>query len=140
MMDRHSADPLPKILPHAREFQGAIPAISDGRDAAFAAVTLMGQAADILPPAPLIDEYIRLGGGSSASVVDGLWDAFEPDTAKLVGAGARYLTAIWEAAFGKADASLPAGASEISEAELAKLYQDKDFVPSMTLDKIASLL
>ncbi|WP_434115406.1 S1/P1 Nuclease [Paraburkholderia caffeinilytica] len=140
MVDRHSADLLPQILPQAQEFKGAIPAISDGRDAAFATVTLMGQAADILPPATLIDEYIRLGGGSAARVVDGLWDAFGTDTAKLMGAGARYLAAMWEAAFVKADTSLPAGAREIAETDLAKVYQDKDFVPSVTLDKIASLL
>jgi hypothetical protein len=73
-------------------------------------------------------------------VVDGLWDAFGNDTAKVMGAGARYLAAIWEAAFAKADASLPAGAREIPEAELAGVYQDTTFVPSMTLDKIEPLL
>jgi hypothetical protein len=140
MVDRHSTGLLAQILPQAREFGGAIPPISDGRDAAFATVTLMGQAAEILPPRTLIDEYIRLGGGSSARVVDGLWDAFGADTAKLMGAGARYLAAMWEAAFMKADTSLPAGAREISETELAKVYQDKDFVPSVTLDKISPLL
>jgi hypothetical protein len=81
MVDRHSTDLLPQIIPQAKEFNGAIPAISDGRDAAFATVTLMGQAADILPPSKLIDEYVRLGGGSSASVVDGLWEVFGGDTA-----------------------------------------------------------
>lgn len=140
MVDRHSSDLLPKILPQAKAFAGAIPSITGGRDAAFATVKLMSEAADILPPSTLIDAYIKLGGGSSVSVVDGLWKAFGDDTARLMGAGARYLAAIWEAAFEKADTSLPAGAREISEAELAKVYQDKHFVPSVTLDKVASLL
>jgi hypothetical protein len=140
MVDRHSSDLLPRILPQANAFTGTIPSISDGRDAAFATVKLMSEAAEILPPGTLIDEYIKLGGGSSVRVVDGLWDAFGDHTAKLMGAGARYLAALWEAAFAKADTSLPAGAREISEAELAKVYQDKNFVPSMTLDKVASLL
>lgn len=140
MVDRHSTDLLPQILPQAKAFSGTIPSVPNGQGAAFATVTLMGQAADILPPSKLIDEYIRLGGGSSASVIDGLWDAFGGDTARLMGAGARYLAAMWEAAFAKADTSLPAGARQISETELAKVYQDKNFVPSMTLDKIASLL
>ncbi|WP_020065706.1 Nal1-like putative serine protease [Paraburkholderia caledonica] len=140
MVDRHSTELLPKIAPQAKRFEGTIPAISNGRDAAFATVTLMAQAADILPPSKLIDEYIRLGGGSSAKVVDGLWNAFGDDTARLMGAGARYLAAIWEAAFAKADTSLPSGARVIPEAELAKVYQNKEFVPSVTLDKIAPLL
>jgi hypothetical protein len=140
MVDRHSTELLPKIAPQAKRFEGTIPAISNGRDAAFATVTLMAQAADMLPPSKLIDEYIRLGGGSSAKVVDALWNAFGDDTARLMGAGARYLAAIWEAAFEQADTSLPSGARVIPEAELAKVYQNKDFVPSVTLDKIASLL
>ncbi len=100
----------------------------------------MAYAAKILPPSTLIDEYIRLGGGSSARVVDGLWDAFGEDTAKLMGAGARYLAAMWEAAYAVADTSLPAGEREISEHALAKVYQDKAFLPSLTLDKIGPVI
>jgi hypothetical protein len=140
MVDRHSRELLPQISPQAKRFNGTIPRISDGRGAAFATVTLMAQAADMLPPSKLIDEYVRLGGGGSARVVDGLWNAFGDDTAKLMGAGSRYLAAIWEAAFEKADTSLPSGAREIPEEELAKVYQDKEFLPSVTLDKISSLL
>jgi hypothetical protein len=140
MVDRHSDDLLPQILPQARAFKGEIPPLSDGRDAAFATVNLMSEAAKILPPSTLIDEYIKLGGGSSVSVVDGLWKAFGEDTARLMGAGARYLAMLWEAAFAKADTSLPAGAREIPEAELANVYQDKGFMPSATLDKVDELL
>lgn len=140
MVDRHSSELLPMILPHARAFSQPTPEIRNGRDAAFATVTLMSQSATMLPPETLIDEYIRLGGGASARVIDGLWEAFSDDTAKLMGAGARYLAALWEAAFAQADASLPAGAREIAEADLAAVYQDPAFVPSMTLDKIGPLL
>ena len=101
MVDRHSSDLLPQILPQAKAFTGEIPSISAGRDAAFATVKLMSEAAEILPPSTLIDKYIKLGGGSSAKVVDALWEAFGNDTAKLMGAGARYLAAMWEAAFAK---------------------------------------
>ncbi|OUL96315.1 S1/P1 Nuclease [Paraburkholderia hospita] len=140
MVDRHSDELLPQIGPQAKAFEGEIPKIDNGRDAAFATVTLMAEAATILPPSTLIDEYIGLGGGSSARVVDGLWDAFGADTAKLMGAGARYLAAMWEAAYAAADTSLPAGAREISEQALAKVYQDKAFLPSLTLDKIGPVI
>jgi len=140
MVDRHSSDLLAQIGPQAKAFKGKIPAIKTGRDAAFATVTLMSEAAQILPPSTLIDEYIRLGGGSSARVVDGLWAAFGEDTAKLMGAGARFLAAMWEAAYAVADTSLPAGAREIGEQALAHVYQDKTFVPSLTIDKIGPVI
>ncbi|MEX3931806.1 S1/P1 Nuclease [Paraburkholderia phymatum] len=140
MVDRHSSDLLPQIGPQAKAFEGRIPAIKTGRDAAFATVTLMSEAAQILPPSTLIDEYIRLGGGSSARVVDGLWVAFGEDTAKLMGAGARFLAAMWEAAYAVADTSLPAGAREIDEQALAHVYQDKTFVPSLTIDRIGAVI
>ncbi|MEM5436120.1 S1/P1 Nuclease [Paraburkholderia diazotrophica] len=48
MVDRHSSDLLPQIGPQAKAFKGKIPAIETGRDAAFATVTLMSEAARIL--------------------------------------------------------------------------------------------
>ncbi|SEJ17706.1 hypothetical protein [Paraburkholderia diazotrophica] len=72
--------------------------------------------------------------------VDGLWAAFGEDTAKLMGAGARFLAAMWEAAYAVADTSLPAGAREIGEQALAHVYQDKTFVPSLTIDKIGPVI
>ena len=140
MVDRHSSQLLTQIEPQARAFAGPIPPITDGRGAAFATVTLMGQVAAILPPTELCDEYIRLGGGSSARVVDGLWNAFGEETAKVMGAGARYLAAIWEAAFAAAGVALPVDAGAIPEATLAAIYEDKAFVPSLTLDKIGEVL
>ncbi|MEM5436121.1 hypothetical protein [Paraburkholderia diazotrophica] len=46
---------------------------------------------------------------------------------------------MWEAAYAVADTSLPAGAREIGEQALAHVYQDKTFVPSLTIDKIGSV-
>ncbi|WP_337268756.1 hypothetical protein [Oryzifoliimicrobium ureilyticus] len=76
----------------------------------------------------------------SAIGVDGLWDAFGDETAKLMGAGARYLAALWDAAYTVAASSLPADAGAIAEADLAASYQDQNFVPSLTLDKVGVVL
>jgi hypothetical protein len=140
MIDRHSEELLSRIGPEAAAFGGQIPRIADGRDAAFATVVLMSQVAEILPPATLCDEYIRLGGGSSARVVDGLWEAFGKETAQVMGAGARYLATIWDAAYAVAASPLPADAGVISERTLAAIYQDNSFVPSLTLDRIGAVL
>ncbi|WP_321910278.1 hypothetical protein [Paraburkholderia sp. J11-2] len=107
MVDRHSKELLDAILPAATRFAEIIPNIKDGRDAALATVTLMAYSAETLPPSTPIDEYIRLGGGTSVKVVDGLWDAFGKQTAAVMGAGARYLAAIWDAALAAAGTDLP---------------------------------
>ena len=64
LVSASSSDLLPQILPQAKAFTGEIPSISAGRDAAFATVKLMSEAAEILPPSTPIDKYIKLGGGS----------------------------------------------------------------------------
>ncbi|WP_207210204.1 hypothetical protein [Lichenibacterium ramalinae] len=140
MVDRHAVELRPMIGPAAKAFGGPIPAIADGRDAAFATVTLMAQSAEILPPGALVDTYVKLGGGASARVVDGLWSAFGRQTADVMGAGARYLAAIWDAAYAVAATPLPDGAGVVSETALAAIHQDGGFVPSLTLDEIGSVL
>ena len=140
MVDRFSRDLLKRIAPAAAAFTDTIPSIRGGRDAAFATVTLMSQVAGILPPRTICDEYIRLGGGSSAHVVEGLWTAFSDQTAMVMGAGARYLAAIWDAAFAVAGAALPSPPTSVPEATLAGIYKDSKFVPSVTLDKIGTFL
>ena len=140
MVDRHSTELLAGIGPAAKTFKDPIPQITNGRGAAFATVTLMAQVAAILPPSKLCDEYIRLGGGSSAHVVDGLWTAFGEETKQVMGAGARYLAAIWDAAYAAAAKPLPARAGAIPEATLAAIYQDKTFVPSLWLSQIGPVL
>jgi hypothetical protein len=142
MVDRFSPQLLPMIGPAAAAFSGSgqVPRIGDGREAAFATVKLMAYAAETLKPTDLCDEHIRLGGGSSARVVTGLWDAFKEQTAQVMGAGACYLAALWEGAFAKSRVSLPDDADAVPEDELAAIYQDKSFAPSLTLDKIAEEL
>ena len=140
MVDRHSQELLEQIGLKAAAFQGGIPTISDGRDAAFATVKLMDYVANMIEPSTLCDEYIRLGGGTSVNVVDGLWTTFGENTAVVMGAGARYLAALWEAAFEKAGASTLDGVGVIEEQKLASIYQDKNFVPSLTLKEIGPVL
>ena len=79
-----------------------------------------------------------LGGGTSKSVIAGLWDKFGDRTATVMGAGARYLAAIWKAAY--AIGGAPALGGAVDKPLLASIYQDATFAPSLTLDKIGSAL
>src|SRR5262249_46758207 len=137
MVDRYSTQLLAAIGPAAQGVQG-IPAIQNGKDAAFATVTLMAEVAKGIPPPSLVDKYIALGGGSSVKVVDGLWKAFGPATAQAMATGSRYLAALWDAAFALAPAALATEA--IPEDELAAIYQSPGFAPSYTLAHIGPVL
>jgi hypothetical protein len=139
MVDRHSQELLAAIGPAAVDFPGKIPSVTTGQEAAFATVQLMAFAAKTLPPKDLCDKYIALGGGTSRPVVDGLWNAFKQETATVMGAGARYLATLWDAAY-KAAGTPPLSAVAIPETKLAALYQDEDFLPSLTLEHIDAVL
>nr|WP_294523335.1 hypothetical protein [uncultured Rhodopila sp.] len=140
MVDRFSAPLLAAIGPAAKTGAGgAIPAIANGQDAAYATVVLMDFSARTIPPAEICDRYIALGGGTSRPVVQGLWDSFGERTATLMGAGANLLAAVWSAALAVSGVTLPAPEA-FSEAALAAIYQDPDFVPSLTLDQIGPTL
>jgi hypothetical protein len=136
MVDTFSAKLLPKIGPATKSFNKPIRAIANGQDAAFATVQLMAYAASIIAPDTLCNAYIKLGGGTSKPVIQGLWDEFGDDTANVMGAGARYLAALWQGAY--AAAKKPTLAKKaIDQKALAKIYQDDTFAPSLTLDKIS---
>jgi hypothetical protein len=140
MVDRFSAPLLAAIGSAAKQGAGgAIPPITNGQDAAYATVVLMDFAARTIPPAEICDRYIALGGGTSRPVVQGLWDSFGERTATLMGAGANLLAAVWSAALAVSAVSLPAP-EVFSEADLAAIYQDPKFVPSLTLDQIGPIL
>ena len=139
MVDTFSTQLLPMIAPKAQAFNAPIPDMATGQDAAVATVSLMAYCASILPPAVLCDKYIALGGGTSKTTIAGLWDAFSDETATVMGAGARYLAATWEAAY--AAAGKPSiGAAAIGQPVLAAIYQNPDFAPSETLGTIGPYL
>jgi hypothetical protein len=139
MVDRHSEELLAAIGPAAEDFRGKLPSVTTGQEAAFATVQLMALAAKTLPPKELCDKYIALGGGTSRPVVDGLWTAFKQETAAVMGAGARYLAALWDAAY-VAGGKPALSATAIPEKKLAALYQDAKFLPSLTLAQIGPVL
>ncbi|AME23743.1 hypothetical protein [Burkholderia sp. PAMC 26561] len=140
MVDRYSSQLLAAIPTAGDNFPKLQSGITAGQSAATATVELMAAAATVISPKELCDEYIRLGGGSSARVVDGLWSAFGEKTAILMAGGALSLAALWDAAFKVAAVTWQEKPEAIDEKALATIYQDATFVPSHTLDKIGTVL
>ena len=136
MVDRYSSQLFAAIPAAAGIFPILKTRVANGQNAATLTVELMAAAAIIIAPKMLCDEYIKLGGGSSVRVVDGLWSAFGEKTAVLMAGGALTLAPLWEAAFKVAGVKWNEGAQAMDEKALATIYQDASFVPSLTLDKI----
>jgi len=120
----------------------ALAAIDEGRKAAVATVKLMDDVARLIPPADICDAYIELGEGASRAVIDGLWEQFGTNTAKVMALGIRNLAHIWESAWiaGGGASAKSAEMVEFSEAEIRKRYVNPKFVPSLDLDHLAAVL
>ena len=139
MVDRYSSELLAAIGDAGDRFPNIKTRATDGQSAAIATVELMAAASAVIAPTELCDEYIKLGGGSSVRVVDGLWDAFGERTAILMGGGALSLAAFWDAAVDVAEVVLT-GDAKIDTSALAAIYQDASFLPSLTLEEIGGVL
>lgn len=120
----------------------AFAAIQTGQDAAVAVMTLMAEAQKLIAPAKLCDKYIELGGGKSKPVIQGLWAVFGKATAKTMFNGAVLLATIWEAAWlaGQGEQAASAKMVAIPESDLQALYQDPEFLKSLDIDNIGTVL
>ena len=150
MVDAFSTEILAGLqatLTHRGAEQGQI---LSGRDAAVAVVRLMDRTAKTLKPTDLIAVFAQtqigkttLGPTVTQAVLATLWDHVGSATVKVMADGTRTLAAIWEAAFaqGKGTSTIPtANTKAVDPAALQVLYQDPDFVRSLDLDHIGSVL
>ena len=113
-----------------------------GKDAARATITLMDEVADLLPPMAIIEAYEAAGAGTRKATLDDLWNEFGDETASVMALGARYLAALWEAAWLEGGgAGIPASKLKtLDRTKVRNRYIDKEFVRSVTLEEIGGLL
>jgi hypothetical protein len=142
MIDRHAGDLFAAIDKALARRGPSLPALKSGHDAAVATVALMDRTAKTLPPAKLIDTYLNLGGGSSRATIDGLWEAFGPQTAKIMADGIRVLEHLWVDAWRNGGGATVAAAKlgAVDPKDIVKRYRSADFVPSLDLDHIGAVL
>jgi len=141
MIDRKSVTLLARLAAKVAQL-APLPRVANGHDAAVAIVRLMERSAVSLPPTTLINEYIGLGGGKSAAVLDGLWDRFGTPTIEAMADGARVLAMLWESAWvaGNGNAIAPGALKTMTTTALRRLYKRLDFVESLDLDSIGPQL
>src|SRR5262249_20844052 len=97
-----------------------------------------------VPPAKIVKEYqkARDEGKKPKASADALWSAFKEGTIAAMVDGCACLAALWRAAWeeggGPSATGVPTKA--LKEGDLSDLYKDRDFVRSLTLDKIGPAL
>ena len=150
MVDAYATEILAGLqatLTHRGAEQGPI---LSGHDAAVAVVRLMDRTAKAIKPADLVAVFAQTQVGKTTkgptvtkAVLATLWDHVGAATVKVMADGTRTLAAIWEAAFtqGRGVSTIPtANTKAVDPAVLQALYQNPDFVRSLDLDHIGSVL
>jgi hypothetical protein len=133
MLRSHAPDLLDSLGRALDSASGAVTPPTSGKAAAVAVIDLMRRTFKAIPPASIVDAFIR---------GDDLWSRFGVDTVKVLKDGVRTLQAIWIGAWkaGGGDAILPGKLIEVPTANLITLYRNNQWVPSKSLKTIADLL
>jgi hypothetical protein len=117
------------------------PPVRGGQAAAVAVVNLMQDTFNTIAPQKIIDEYVAVLDDKPAARADALWEVLGTDTIKVMADGCLCLAQIWESAWreGNGDKTIKS-LTAINESVLAELYQDRNFLPSYTLNRIGQVL
>jgi hypothetical protein len=141
MLDRFKPallDKLAAILPPSH----GMTKVTSGRAAAKSIVKLMDDVATLIPPLDLCEAFQELGARPTVPTLTALWTRFGDDTARALALGIRCLAMIWDSAWqqGAGHAIPAAKLAEIDHKKLRTRYNDRTFVPSLTLDDIGAAL
>jgi hypothetical protein len=141
MISRYAAQLLPAAAGKLRAMptDGTLPA--SGQDIAVLVVALMQAAWETLKPETIVDAFEAAGGAKTVATYDTLYGDFADEAATLLALGAHRLARLWDAAWA-AGGGLGRGgrASGIDPSDARDRYIDADFVPSLTLARIANVL
>ena len=114
--------------------------VANGFQAAKATIALMRETFEDIPPIKIVNAFIGHDGGG-AKRAKYMWDLFGADTIRVMQGGAHLLAVLWESAWNQGEGERHAkSTASLSEKAAMRLCQDPDFLPSVTVDKIGSLL
>lgn len=113
----------------------AIDPIKTGLDAARAILVLAGASQETLPPRDIVDKWVELLDIKKKDRAAPMWESFGKQTITCMARGCRYLAAIWQAAWDKADGDNTIGeGKKLKEEDIMALYNDPAFAESRQLD------
>ena len=142
MVAAEAPDLLNRIAGRLGSASHGLPLRHTGKEIAKATLLLMDQAAQTLPPMDIIESFEAAGAGLNNATYNALWKDLGNQTAEVMALGARYLAMLWESAWvvGKGGSVAASKLVACDKAKVRALYIEPDFVPSLTLDKIAPVL
>lgn len=110
--------------------------IVTGHDASKAIIELIVLTQKDVRPRDIVAKWVEVKGSRKSDRDAAMWDAFGVQTIGVMARGARYLAAIWQAAWkaGNGDANIEKDAV-VSHDDLMALYNRRDVVPSVALDQ-----
>jgi len=140
MIDRHVTDVMAGVAKRVKAAKLATP-VKGGYGAACAVVGLMQQTFEKIKPMAIVDAYIAVESEKPAQRADALWASFGETTMDVMADGCMCLALLWESAWAEGNGNSKIKSLEVIEpGELAKIYQDPQFLPTMTLDTISKVL
>jgi len=114
--------------------------ITTGFEAARKTIDLMRGTFKQIPPEQLVQTYVDVGKGGKASS-EALWKAFGKKTISVMEDGAHLIAVLWESAWAVGDGERNVRATrELTQDEAMAIVTDPEFVPSLTVDRIGSIL
>ena len=115
---------------------------NNGQAMAVATIELMDKTAKTIRPMDILDCFEGAGASKSKATLEALWQTFGEATADVMADGARYLALLWDSAWAQGNGAAIASQKlkQLDEGDVRERYIDKNFVPSLTLDKIGPIL
>lgn len=117
------------------------PLVEGGHAAAVSVVKMMQKTHKSIPPKKIIKEFMKVADEKPAARADALWENLGEDTIDVMADGCVCLAQLWDSAWKEGNGNRTITSLDtIDETVLSDLYQNRNFLPSRTLDTISLLL
>ncbi|HXU08471.1 MAG TPA: hypothetical protein VN743_05705 [Blastocatellia bacterium] len=118
-----------------------IATMKSGFDAAKAVLDLIAATRATLLPSKIVKRWVEVHHLKKDEREQAMWASFGTPTIKCMARGSRYLAKTWNDAWvlGKGNTHIGQG-SKHTQKEIAKLYNDENFLRSVALDKYPGIL
>lgn len=114
--------------------------VTNGFEAAQRTVALMRATFAAIPPADIVQAFVSFGKGKSGRA-QFMWDRFGDGTIGVMRDGAHLLAVLWESAWSQGDGETHVDSTAaLTQSAAMQICADANFVPSLTIDRIGTIL
>jgi hypothetical protein len=114
--------------------------VANGFEAAQRTIGLMRATFSAIPPVKIVQTFVGLGKGKRGRA-EAMWNAFGDSTIDVMRDGCHLLAVLWESAWSLGDGEHTIGATTaLSQQKAMEICADREFLPSLTIDRIGAKL